>query len=280
MKKLVIAFTTAASIFALSACNNADNSEVIVETGSGDISKEAFYTSMKDQVGGPILKELIYEIVLSEKYEVSDEAVEEELNKLKENPQYALILERFKNEDELKKAIKTNLLKEKAAKDLVKVTDEEIQAYYDSLEGKIRASHILVADEATAKEVQAKLDEGKTFEELAKEYSTDGSAANGGDLGWFGKGQMVPEFETAAFELGEGEVSGPVQSQFGYHLIKVTNTVKSFDEMKKGLKADVLEQKTQDPAAMQAALDAEMAKSDIKIKDKDLKDIFKTTEAN
>jgi parvulin-like peptidyl-prolyl isomerase len=77
-----------------------------------------------------------------------------------------------------------------------------------------------VEDEDTAKDIKSKLDNGASFEELAKEYSKDpGSKARGGDLGWFGAGQMVKEFEDAAFGLKKGEVSEPVQSDFGWHVI-------------------------------------------------------------
>lgn len=84
---------------------------------------------------------------------------------------------------------------------------------------KIGAKHILVEQEYEIKDIIRKLDEGKSFEELAKDFSTCGSATDGGDLGLFGKGMMVKPFEKAVLELEVGQVSSSVQTQFGYHLI-------------------------------------------------------------
>ena len=85
---------------------------------------------------------------------------------------------------------------------------------------KIKARHILVKNEHEAQDLQKSLGAGKTFEQLAKDFSTCPSSADGGDLGEFGKGMMVKSFEDAAFGLKVGEVSGPVKTQFGYHLIQ------------------------------------------------------------
>ena len=85
---------------------------------------------------------------------------------------------------------------------------------------KIRCAHILVKNEVAAKEVLDKLAKGESFGKLAMEYSLDGSGKNGGDLGVFGHGVMVREFEKAAFALQKGQVSGIVKTQFGYHIIK------------------------------------------------------------
>lgn len=110
------------------------------------------------------------------------------------------------------------------------VTDEAVRARYDKEiantppVNEIKASHILVKTEEEARAIIKALDEGADFAELAKEKSTDGAAANGGDLGFFGPGRMVPEFEKAAFALEVGAYSKePVQTQFGYHVIMVTD---------------------------------------------------------
>lgn len=109
-------------------------------------------------------------------------------------------------------------------------SDEDLAQYfeanitqYDTAES-IRASHILVADELTAQDLYEQLQAGADFAELAREYSLDtGSKDNGGDVGWFERGMMVPEFEDAAFALEVGEISEPVLSSYGYHIIKLTD---------------------------------------------------------
>jgi peptidyl-prolyl cis-trans isomerase C len=85
---------------------------------------------------------------------------------------------------------------------------------------KVKARHILVDQEFQAKDLIKKLEEGVSFEELAQKFSKCPSGKRGGDLGEFGRGRMVPSFEQAAFELQPGQVSGPVRTQFGYHLIQ------------------------------------------------------------
>ena len=85
---------------------------------------------------------------------------------------------------------------------------------------KIKARHILVKQEFEALDILKKLEGGKSFQELAKDFSQCPSSEEGGDLGEFGKGAMVPSFEAAAFALKVDEVSGPVRTQFGYHLIQ------------------------------------------------------------
>ena len=108
------------------------------------------------------------------------------------------------------------------------VTDEEVRARYDQeianvpAGEEIRARHIIVETEEEAQALIEQLDGGADFEELARENSTDGAAAQGGDLGYFGQGQMVPEFEQAAFAMDAGSYSSePVQTQFGWHVIMV-----------------------------------------------------------
>ncbi|MCL1627709.1 MULTISPECIES: peptidylprolyl isomerase [Roseinatronobacter] len=89
---------------------------------------------------------------------------------------------------------------------------------------EFNASHIIVATEEEAQALRTQLDEGADFAELARANSTDGAAANGGSLGWFGLGAMVPEFENAVIDMEVGEVAGPLQTQFGWHLVILNDT--------------------------------------------------------
>lgn len=137
----------------------------------------------------------------------------------------------------------------------VTVTEAEEKNYYDThkLEFKpdtVTASHILVSDEKTAEEVEQKLKNGADFAQLAKEYSIDTATKDsGGDLGTFTHGQMDPDFEKAAFALKPGEISKPVKTKYGYHIIKVTDKKimpqQTFDQVKDEIKTNLLTQKKQ-----------------------------------
>ncbi|WP_326908616.1 peptidylprolyl isomerase [Sedimentibacter sp. MB31-C6] len=107
-------------------------------------------------------------------------------------------------------------------------TDKELSVIFDDLKlgEKVRASHILVETEEEANTVLDRLDGGEIFEDLAKEISVDGSAANGGDLDYFAYTDMVQPFSDKAFSMEIGDVSEPVKSEFGYHIIKLTDKTK------------------------------------------------------
>ena len=112
---------------------------------------------------------------------------------------------------------------------------------------QVDASHILVKTEKEAKEIEKKLKGGAKFEDLAKEKSIDkASGENGGSLGYFGKGQMVKEFEDKAFSMKKGEISEPVKSQFGYHIIKVNDVKNSFKDVKDNIKDQVKQEKVKE----------------------------------
>ncbi|MGO4914557.1 peptidylprolyl isomerase [Pseudogemmobacter sp. W21_MBD1_M6] len=132
------------------------------------------------------------------------------------------------------------------------VSDEALKAAYDERFAaeaptkEFNASHILLETEEAAKEVRTLLDDGADFATLAKEKSTGPSGPNGGELGWFGPGMMVKEFEDAVVALEPGQLSQPVQTQFGWHILKLNETrmkdAPSLDEMREELTADIQRQ--------------------------------------
>ncbi|MFS0877819.1 peptidylprolyl isomerase [Solibacillus isronensis] len=276
MKKTIFALTVAASI-GLAACSNPGD-EVVVSTSVGDITQEEFYNSMKDIAGDQLLQQVVVEQILNDKYKVTDEEIEEELKGVKEQygESYESVLAQSNlTEETLKTNIRFTLLQEKALKD-VEVTDEEIEKYYNQASQELKARHILVEDEETAKEIKAKLDAGEDFAKLAKEFSTDpGSGEQGGDLGWFTVGTMVPEFNDAAYALEVDEISEPVQSEHGFHIIQVTEKrdVKDYGKLE-----DKKEEIRESIAATKADWNTKMAElindADVEVKDKDLKDAF------
>ena len=137
----------------------------------------------------------------------------------------------------------------------VKVSDEDVKKYYEDNIDRfkqgptVNADHILVESEEKALEILAKIESGEvSFADAAKEHSTCPSGQRGGNLGDFGRGQMVPEFDTAVFELEVGEMTkAPVKTQFGYHLIKLNSksdeSVMPYDEIAPQLSEMVLNEK-------------------------------------
>ncbi len=284
MKKWILSLSIAAGMLALTACNN---SEAVVESDAGSITKDELYEAMKDKYGQAALQELLYEKVLSDKYEVSNKELDDKFNEIKEqlgdNFQMALLQYGYEDEAAFKDAVRISMLQEKAALNSVKVSEKDVKAYYDEeYKPEIKARHILVEDEATAKDIEAKLDAGGKFEDLAKEFSTDtGTAAKGGDLGWFGPGAMVPEFEEAAYALEKNAISEPVQSQFGYHIIQLLDKKEKekFEDVKDDMEYQLKLTKL-DNESVQKAMDNEMKESNVKINDKELKGIVQDDTAD
>ncbi|MFD3447263.1 peptidylprolyl isomerase PrsA [Microbacteriaceae bacterium 4G12] len=271
MKKAIIALAVT-SVFTLSACSS---SGTVAKSSAGNVTKDELYDAMKQSAGKNTLRQLVVQKVFTKDYKVTDKEVNAEFDKVKK--QYgdqfdSLLKQSGMDEKTLKNQIRTNLaIKKAVAKD---ITDKELKDHYKP---EIKASHILVKDEETAKKVEDLLAKGQSFEELAKQYSTDtASAEKGGDLGYFGPGKMLPEFEKAAYELKKDQISQPVKSQYGYHIIKVTDIkeLKPFDQEKEKIKEQIVEEKIQDTNYINTLVDKELKKSDVKVEDKDLKDTF------
>lgn len=236
-KYIVLALAILVLASLVVGCSSADNSQVVGEVDDVKITKDELYEAMVLQVGDQVLESLIGEKIVDleaekEDIKVSDEEIDKELSKLEE--QYGgeealkqMLESQGLSLDVIKENISTNIKIKKLLGSQVEVSDEEIEEFFEEnkedlgQEEEVDASHILVESEEEAKEIKAKLDDGEDFEELAKKHSTDGSKDQGGALGFFGRGEMVEEFEEVAFSLKEGEISDPVESEYGFHIIQV-----------------------------------------------------------
>ncbi len=172
-------------------------------------------------------------------------------------------------EANLKKELLFNKYREEVLKD-ASITDESIKSYFDENQEElvvIRASHILVDSEEKAKAALDRLNAGEEFAEVAKDVSMDGSAPTGGDLGYFPKGEMIQEFEEAAFALKKGETSRLVKTEVGYHIIHLVDRKDSFDELKDDIVSVLKEeeyknkmQELKDKAKIEKYMDTKSAK--------------------
>ena len=189
----------------------------------------------KNTIFSQIVQQLVNEELLSQKIDKENKltllALEHEKRSAKAAQMVSKILKNFPN-DELVKSAYQNLTNE----------------FKGSLE--YNASHILVKEEGQAKTIRKDISNGKNFEALAKEHSIGPSGKNGGNLNWFDLGSMVPEFSTALMVLSEGDISQPVQTKFGWHLIKLNKTrekkIPEFQEIKTQLVQNLRQKKIND----------------------------------
>ena len=191
------------------------------------------YQSMEDSVlFDGILKQLIQQTILSQKVNIHSDRIK-----------YAL-------ENQTRAFLSTELVGNLSETEVI---ESEIESLYVKFSTDIErkkeynASHILVETETEAEELLLRLKNGVDFSELAKTYSTGPSGAQGGNLGWFGQGAMVPTFENAVIKLKIDEVSVPVQTQFGWHLIKLNDVrktpVPTIEQVRKELITEIKKKK-------------------------------------
>jgi foldase protein PrsA len=265
---ILLAMILIVALIGIGCKSTASASNVVASVNGEPITKDQLYNQLVQQYGADALDSLISDKIVEleakdKKIAITEEDVNAELKKYmdqyggQEAFDQALASSGYSKED-IKKNVKMNLIMVKLLEPGITITDDEMKKYFNDNKSsfdqpeQVRASHILVAKEETAKEVENKLAAGGDFAKLAAEYSTDpGTKDKGGDLGFFGKGQMVPEFEKVAFDLEAGKVSQPVKSEYGYHIIKLVEKQPAqeaiFEGSKEKVKEAVLQQKL--PAA-------------------------------
>jgi len=281
-----------------------DGSELVLELDGLKMTTEEFYQKLKDNYGTNTLINSIDELLLNKVYETDSNLktkIESQITSMKEEwgsdfEQAISYYYGVSNEKQLYNFIEMSFKREMAIEDYAEtlIKDEDIKKYYDEKAiGDIKASHILIQSEATddmtadekkkaeeaalkkAKDIIKKLDKGEKFEDLAKEYSKDGSASDGGNLGYFNRGEMVKEFEEAAIKLEVGKYSKePVKTQFGYHIILKTEQKDKpkLDEIKEEIKDTLVQEliaNTENIAVF--ALEWIREENELKIYDSELK---------
>ncbi|WP_341285407.1 peptidylprolyl isomerase [Priestia megaterium] len=282
MKKVIATVTLGAALVGLSACSLGN--DTLVETKSGNITKDDLYNKMVDTSGATALEQLIEENVLRNNYSVTDKEVEAELKTVKkqfstdEEFKSALESSGIKNEAALKKQIELSLIQQKAVTAGVDKSEKKLKAYYEKHKEDFetaKASHILVQDEKAANEIKKKLDDGGDFSKLAKEYSIDtATASKGGDLGEFKRGDMVTEFSDAAFSIKLNTISDVIKTDYGYHIIKVTERKqKTYEQAKDQVEKAYLSEHAK---SYQDVIKKLKKDDKVEIKDKDLKKSVKT----
>jgi len=216
--------------------------------GSGGMTQPGEYKKLQQEVVDQlIVQELLWQEAQRREFVVSDEDVDEQLAKMKSGFDSEMAFQfKIKEGGFTEETYREDIREQRSAQRMVsegimptiEISDEEVQEFYDAnldkmtMPEQVRARHILIAfksDDDDARQaaqekittVQAEIETGANFAVLAMERSEGPSATKGGDLGFFGRGQMVPPFEEAAFALQPGEISDVVETQFGFHIIKV-----------------------------------------------------------
>ncbi|MFD1955037.1 peptidylprolyl isomerase [Paenibacillus thailandensis] len=239
-------------------------SDAVANVNGDKITKDELYDEMVAQGGSSTLGNMITMKLIEQAADdagvtVTDADIDAEVTRLQDQVGGAdaldsMLMQYNMTMDDLREESETQVIVRKILEPQANVTDQDIEDYYNANKDsfatpeQVRASHILVATKEEAEAIKKQLDEGADFATLAEEKSTDtASAANGGDLGFFGQGDMVESFSKAAFALELNEISEPVQSDFGYHIIKKTDykaaTNPTLEEKKEEIRNLLVDQK-------------------------------------
>ncbi len=264
----------------------ADEGPVVLTVNGEAILGGDFYQQLDKRAGRQVLEQMVLELLIRQaareaKLSVTDNEVKKEVERLKANfptdQEYQAALAKYGlTEQELNGQVTTNLLLKKLGEKDVKVTEDDVKKYYEQHKeqlgepAKIRARHILVDTREEAAAILKSLKDGADFAKLAQEKSKDpGSKDKGGDLGFFEKDQMVPEFAEAAFALKTGQLSDPVKTQFGYHIIKMEERIEAkpaaYADVKDKIRSELVNARAKSPDQVVNEL-REKARLDIKWK--------------
>ena len=290
MNKKILAIALSAGLL-FTGCNNQtqNNNEVVATVNDKGISKKDYLETMKtfsmfasarQGMKTPVVDMMVEnEIILKDlkdnEIEITDEDVQKNIDTYvatsggKEN--FDKMLSDYNlNLEDLKKYVRYETVAQKHMDWYNKEhqpSDDEINKYFEENKDylvQVKAQHILVDSEEKANEAKARIDKGEKFEDVAKDMSIDEFTKDeGGDLGFIYKNQMDKDFEKVAFELKDGQVSGPVKTSFGYHIIKVTESKKEVKDVK-----DVIVE-TLNRDAYRDYLEQLKAKAKVEVKDKE-----------
>lgn len=263
------------------------SSPEVASTVAGRVREDELYERMKNEVtqsgmtfGEQMLQQILLEDILDHAYgdEVSDEDIDAELER--EAEPYGgieefeeMIAMQGMSLDDVRNSVRTSLQVRAAIKDHVEITEEEIEEAYENYAIDSTVAHILVEDLGLAEEIIDELNDGADFGELVAEHTLDtGTIESDGEL-VLEPGRFVPEFEEAAMELEEGEFTQePVESQFGYHIIKLVEEGEkgTLEEERETIEAMILDSYMQDQAVVQEAIGELVRNANVQISDEDL----------
>lgn len=318
VKYLIIMFVV---LFTVVGCGKvatlSGGEDAVATLTDGGISINDLYSALKDKYGAQTVIDLIDNEILNAKYKDSDKEIKEYLNEqikqIKESAEqnnitYNQLLSYygFENESAFKDSLTLSFLRDKAVKEYLSenIKDKEIENYYEKeVYGDIKLQHILIKaetdDDATTEEKEKaekkakekaesiikELDDGAKFTDLAKKYSEDlTNASDGGDLGWVSIGDMVEEFENAAFKLKKGKyTASPVKTVYGYHIIYKSEEKEKpkLETMKDEIISTLVEEKLSSASTLYYdTLEKVRKDAGLKIEDSDLKEAYNTYISN